>query len=231
MPLLQEKLATKVELLAVEGTAGNPLCSVGGLGSACWRNHSRIQRNHLFLKRKNQSWPFSYSGIHVLMLFVATVLPNHINSFMGQIVMGARSALRALNCQPWPQVPVLSSKAAAEAVWPHQDQKHGARGHRLCVPPVGCACCAVGFEFFFNSCCCPWTPVWWLFVSARDQWPRINAGVRPHGRQIGSSWEMGNAASGGLFAQRSEGRCFFVCCWKGDFVGSDPLTILQAGSP
>lgn len=50
------------------------------------------------------------------MLFVATVLPNHINSFMGQIVTGARFALGALNCQPRPQVHVSSSKAAAEAV-------------------------------------------------------------------------------------------------------------------
>lgn len=52
----------------------------------------------------------------MLTLFVAAVLPNHINSFMGQIVVGLRSALGALNCQPWLQVPFLSSKAAAVAV-------------------------------------------------------------------------------------------------------------------
>lgn len=35
--------------------------------------------------------------------------------------------------------------------------------------------------------------------------------VAAAGRQIGSSWEMRNAALGGFFAQRSEGRWFFFC--------------------
>lgn len=67
------------------------LQSVVGLGSGCWRNDRWIQRNHL--KKKNQSLPFHYSRIYVLILFVAAVLPNHINSFTGKIVIGVRSSL------------------------------------------------------------------------------------------------------------------------------------------
>lgn len=44
----RKKFPTNVELLSAEETAGNSLCSVAGLGSACWRNRSRIQGNHLF---------------------------------------------------------------------------------------------------------------------------------------------------------------------------------------
>lgn len=46
-----------------------------------------------FKKKKNQSLPFHYSRSYVLILFVAAVLPNHINSFTGKIVIGVRSSL------------------------------------------------------------------------------------------------------------------------------------------
>lgn len=135
VPLLQKETSNQCGVAFSGGDCWElpVLCGRAGI-SVLEKPQPNSRKSLDFLKKKNQSWPFCYSGTCALVLFAAVVLPNHRNSFMGQTMMESSSALGALNCQPWPRVSVLSSKAAAEAVWPRQNQNHWVQGEGSACP-------------------------------------------------------------------------------------------------